>query len=106
MPGSATIEWCQAPVGQSLQDAGAGQATSTKIVSSSGGALDPAVTNNPKTSVDGVGLGLLPEAVVDMHFTQRQRLPRLVTVVRRRPSLLGIGIDEGTAILVRRRGLR
>jgi DNA-binding GntR family transcriptional regulator len=22
-----------------------------------------------------VGLGLLPEAVVDMHFTQRQRLP-------------------------------
>jgi cyanophycinase len=51
----------------------------------------------------GPGLGLLPGAVVDMHFTQRQRLPRLVTVVRQRPSLLGIGIDEGTAILVRRR---
>lgn len=46
------------------------------------------------------GLGLLPEAVVDMHFTQRRRLPRLVTVIRRRPSLLGIGIDEDTAILV------
>jgi cyanophycinase-like exopeptidase len=38
-----------------------------------------------------------------MHFTQRQRLPRLVTAVRQRPSLLGIGIDEGTAILVCRR---
>ena len=30
-------------------------------------------------------------------------LPRLVSAVRQRPSLLGIGIDEGTAILVRRR---
>ncbi len=50
----------------------------------------------------GPGLSLLPEVVVDMHFTQRRRLPRLVTAVRQRPSLLGIGIDEGTAILVRR----
>ncbi len=56
--------------------------------------------DQPRT---GPGLGLLPEAVVDMHFTQRRRLPRLVTAVRQRPSLLGIGIDEGTAILVRRR---
>ena len=55
--------------------------------------------DQPRT---GLGLGLLPEAVVDMHFTQRRRLPRLVTAVRQRPSLLGIGIDEGTAILVRR----
>jgi cyanophycinase len=47
------------------------------------------------------GLGLLPEAVVDMHFTQRRRLPRLVTAIRQHPSLLGIGIDEDTAILVR-----
>ena len=56
--------------------------------------------DQPRT---GPGLGLLPQAVVDMHFTQRQRLPRLVTAVRQRPSLLGIGIDEGTAILVCRR---
>jgi cyanophycinase len=55
--------------------------------------------DQPRT---GPGLGLLPEAVVDMHFTQRRRLPRLVAAVRQRPSLLGIGIDEGTAILVRR----
>src|SRR5450755_4673223 len=56
--------------------------------------------DQPRT---GPGLGLLPGAVVDMHFTQRRRLPRLVTAVRQRPSLLGIGIDEDTAILVRGR---
>jgi cyanophycinase len=55
--------------------------------------------DQPRT---GPGLGLLPAAIVDMHFTQRRRLPRLVSAVRQRPSLLGIGIDEGTAILVRR----
>lgn len=55
--------------------------------------------DRPRT---GPGLSLLPEVVVDMHFTQRRRLPRLITAVCQRPSLLGIGIDEGTAILVRR----
>ncbi len=55
--------------------------------------------DRPRT---GPGLSLLPEVVVDMHFTQRRRLPRLMAAVCQRPSLLGIGIDEGTAILVRR----
>jgi len=36
-----------------------------------------------------------------MHFTQRQRLPRLVSAVCRDPSRLGVGIDEDTAIHVR-----
>jgi cyanophycinase len=49
----------------------------------------------------GPGLGLFPGVIVDMHFAQRQRLPRLVSAVRRQPSRLGIGIDEDTAILVR-----
>ncbi|HLH58632.1 MAG TPA: cyanophycinase [Streptosporangiaceae bacterium] len=49
----------------------------------------------------GPGLGLLPGVIVDMHFAQRRRLPRLVGAVRRRPSHLGIGIDEDTAIRVR-----
>jgi cyanophycinase len=48
----------------------------------------------------GPGLGLLP-AVIDVHFTQRGRLPRLVAAVSRHPSHLGIGIDEDTAVLVR-----
>jgi cyanophycinase len=49
----------------------------------------------------GPGLGLLPAALVDVHFTQRTRLPRLVAAVSRHPSHLGIGIDEDTAVLVR-----
>jgi cyanophycinase len=49
----------------------------------------------------GPGLGLLPASVIDVHFTQRRRLPRLVAAVTRHPSHLGIGIDEDTAVLVR-----
>ena len=49
----------------------------------------------------GPGLGLLPASVIDVHFTQRCRLPRLVAAVSRHPSHLGIGIDEDTAVLVR-----
>ncbi len=49
----------------------------------------------------GPGLGLLPSTVIDVHFTQRGRLPRLVAAVTRHPSHLGIGIDEDTAVLIR-----
>jgi cyanophycinase len=49
----------------------------------------------------GPGLGLLPTSVIDVHFTQRGRLPRLAAAVARHPSHLGIGIDEDTAVLVR-----
>jgi cyanophycinase len=49
----------------------------------------------------GPGLGLLPASVIDVHFTQRGRLPRLVAAVARHPSHLGIGIDEDTAVLIR-----
>ena len=49
----------------------------------------------------GPGLGLLPTSIVDVHFTQRGRLPRLVAAVARHPSHLGLGIDEDTAVLFR-----
>jgi cyanophycinase len=46
------------------------------------------------------GLGFLPGAVVDQHFLRRERHNRLLSVVLERPSLLGVGIDESTALLV------
>jgi cyanophycinase len=46
------------------------------------------------------GFGFLPGAAVDQHFTQRGRHPDLESVIRRFPQLLGIGIDETTAIWV------
>jgi cyanophycinase len=48
----------------------------------------------------GPGLGLLPRALVDMHFGERGRLPRLLSAVALDPDHLGVGIDENTAILV------
>ena len=46
------------------------------------------------------GLGLLPGVIIDQHFAERGRLNRLVGAVTQNPRLLGIGIDENTAIVV------
>ena len=46
------------------------------------------------------GFGLLPDAVVDQHFLARRRHNRLVSVVLERAPHLGVGIDEGTALVV------
>jgi cyanophycinase len=48
----------------------------------------------------GPGLGLVPRALIDMHFGERGRLPRLLSAVARNPEQLGVGIDENTAILI------
>jgi cyanophycinase len=47
------------------------------------------------------GLGFLPQAIVDQHFIRRERHNRLLSAVLERPSLLGVGIDESTALEVR-----
>ena len=46
------------------------------------------------------GLGFLPGVVVDQHFIRRERQNRLLAVVLERPTLLGVGIDESTALEV------
>jgi cyanophycinase len=46
------------------------------------------------------GLGFLPGAIVDQHFIRRERHNRLLSAVLERPSLLGVGIDESTALEV------
>jgi cyanophycinase len=48
----------------------------------------------------GPGLGLLPKVLIDMHFGERGRLPRLLSAVALDPDHLGVGIDENTGILV------
>ncbi len=47
------------------------------------------------------GLGFLKESVVDQHFAQRGRIGRLLSVLACNPYILGIGIDEDTAVVVR-----
>jgi cyanophycinase len=44
------------------------------------------------------GLGFLHGAIVDQHFIRRERHNRLLSVILERPSLIGVGIDEGTAL--------
>src|ERR1019366_2927526 len=48
----------------------------------------------------GPGLGLVPKVLIDMHFGERGRLPRLLSAVALDPDQRGVGIDENTAILV------
>ncbi|HYC02605.1 MAG TPA: cyanophycinase [Azospirillaceae bacterium] len=47
------------------------------------------------------GLGLLHGVLVDQHFAQRGRIGRLLGAVAQHPELLGLGIDEDTAIVVK-----
>jgi len=49
----------------------------------------------------GPGLGLLPfHTMIDTHFAARRRLHRLFTAIGRSPELMGLGIDEDTALVV------
>ena len=45
------------------------------------------------------GLNLLPDTVIDTHFSQRGRHGRLLSTVAHNPQVLGIGIDERTAMV-------
>lgn len=46
------------------------------------------------------GLGLFRNVIVDQHFGQRGRMVRLIGAVAENPRLLGIGIDEDTAVVL------
>lgn len=46
------------------------------------------------------GFGLVPDVVIDQHFAQRGRLGRLLSAVAQNPHVMGIGIDENTAVIV------
>ncbi len=46
------------------------------------------------------GMGLLTQAIIDQHFSQRDRIGRLLTAVAHNPFILGIGIDEDTAAII------
>ena len=61
----------------------------------------PAVVVPQKEAVSlDLGLNFLPQAMVDQHFSQRRRLSRLLSALALRPDLLGIGVDEDTALLI------
>ena len=50
----------------------------------------------------GPGLGLLGYgAMIDTHFAERRRLHRLFVAIGGNPRLMGLGLDEDTALVVR-----
>ena len=65
------------------------------------------VRGNPKTANQleyppyNRGLGLLTGVILDAHFRQRHREADFASLILRHPELLGIGVDENTAILVK-----
>jgi cyanophycinase len=50
--------------------------------------------------VTAEGFGLLPGAIVDQHFVRRRRNNRLLSLVLENPGLVGVGLDESTALEV------
>ena len=46
------------------------------------------------------GLDLLKDSVVDQHFFYRNRMQRLAKTLKIEPTLIGFGVDEGTALVV------
>lgn len=74
--------------------AGASVMSDTMIVGGEEG------TAKKSTITMAPGLGLLRTVVIDQHFAQRGRIGRLLVVISHNPHVLGVGIDEDTAILV------
>ena len=50
-------------------------------------------------TITAPGLGLWPDVIVDQHFLKRQRGNRLISAILDHPSLIGVGIDESTAVI-------
>ena len=46
------------------------------------------------------GLGLIGGVIIDQHFDQRGRFGRLLCGVAENPEIIGLGIDEDTAVIV------
>lgn len=59
---------------------------------------DEGLTPRQRTSQVSQGLGLLPGVIIDQHFGQRSRYGRLMSVAAASPNLVGLGIDENTAV--------
>ena len=60
-------------------------------------AFEKILTNN---IVVTPGFGFIKTAIIDQHFVTRKRYNRLISLVAEHPELLGIGIDESTAVIV------
>jgi cyanophycinase len=76
--------------------AGASVMSDTMLVSGEGDASHRVGSN----LLMAPGLGYLKDVIIDQHFAERGRIGRLLGAVAQNPRLLGVGLDENTAIQV------
>ena len=59
-----------------------------------------AVAAQEGTPSTGFAFGAMENIVVDVHWLQRNRANDIVEVINERPELLGLSIDENTAVVL------
>lgn len=64
------------------------------------------IANGNPEAVLKTGFDFLPCSVIDQHFRQRNRQPRLTRVLKEHSGYVGFGVDEATALLVDGRNLK
>ncbi|MFM7925683.1 MAG: cyanophycinase, partial [Planctomycetaceae bacterium] len=64
------------------------------------------IASGKETPQLATGWDLIPDAIVDQHFTQRNRITRSQQAVSLHPGSIGLGLDEGTAVLLTGRTIR
>ncbi len=81
--------------------AGAAMMSSSMIIS---GANDTA----PKVSGVQIapGMNMIENTIIDSHFSERGRHGRLLTAIAHYPQVLGLGIDEQTAVVFKNGGFK
>ncbi len=84
--------------GATVAGTSAGAAVMSKVMIT-GDDMDLQAITARKTDTKA-GLGLWPQVIVDQHFLKRQRHNRLLSAVLDHPDLVGVGIDESTAVVV------
>lgn len=55
---------------------------------------------SPTEAVLDRGFGIAGRVVIDQHFSERGRFPRLLGVLEDNPGYLGMGVDENTAAIL------
>jgi len=88
-----------------LAGTSAGAAVMSEIMITGAEALRPDADRSFATIEEGnivtaEGFGFVTRAIIDQHFIARKRENRLIALVLENPGLVGVGIDESTAIIV------
>ena len=72
------------------------------LIGTSAGAMamsEVMIAGGKETPIMSKGLSMLPNLIIDTHFQERDRKPRLEIAVGQVSEKIGLGISEDTAII-------